>query len=526
MVPKKKKVINAPSLESYFNSLIYSFQSYRKIFFLFLLFFLILSFYLYHLTIIPVFADEAIYIRWAQLIKNVPTLRFVPLQDGKQPLFMWLLAGLLRLKQDPLFSGRFLSVLFGLANAFALSLLFNHLFNSKGKFRFSNFIIPFLFLSLLPFTFFFSRLALVDMALSFFFSLAMYLFLLYWQYPRLDLAIISAFVIGLAWLTKSPGMFLFLISLFWLVVKFFQTKNLKIIGHFLAFVIVVELTYGILRLSPNYHMIALRNKDYLFPLAKFLHTPFDPFFPHLQDTFYFYWFYFTPVGLLYLLSGFLIFLKSRYLKMESFLIFLSFTLVPFLFSLIFAKVFTARYLLYFSLPLSFFIFFLFRQLRKGLFWFFFVFLLLFSFAYDLSLAIKPTRSLLPVEEYRGYLTDWTAGWGIKESAKFFANQAKKNKVVIGTEGYFGTLPDGLWIYLDQTPNLAIIGGPVPVKEIPSSLLNSAKAGNLTYLVAHKSRFLIPPQVAQKKLKLIHSYPKPPDPLSGISDALNVYQVLP
>ncbi len=514
------------SLEEYFEELISSFLSLQRLVLFFLLLLFLFSFYLYHLTIIPVFADEAIYIRWAQLIKNVATLRFVPLQDGKQPLFMWLLVGLLKLKQDPLFSGRFLSVLFGLASAFVLSLLFNHLLTPKGKFRFSNFIMAFLFLPLLPFAFFFSRLALVDMALSFFFSLGVYLFLLYWQYPRLDLVIISAFVVGLAWLTKSPGMFLFLISLFWLVVKILRTKNLKIIGHFLAFVVVVELTYGILRLSPNYHMIAMRNKDYLFPLSKFLHTPLDPFLPHLKDTFWFYWFYFTPVGLLYLISGFLIFLKSGYLKIDRFLISLSFTLVPFLFSLVFAKVFTARYLLYFSLPLTFFIFFLFQQLRKKLLWIFFVSLLLFSLGYDLSLAIKPTRSLLPTEEYRGYLTDWTAGWGIKESAKFFANQAKNNKIVVGTEGYFGTLPDGLWIYLDGTPNLTIIGGPVPVKEIPSSLLNSAKAGNLTYLVANKSRFLIPPTVAQNRLKLIRSYPKPPDPLTGISDSLNIWRVQP
>src|SRR3989344_5804660 len=44
---------------------------------------------LYNLTYLPIFADEAIYIRWAQIMQAESTLRFLPLSDGKQPLFMW-----------------------------------------------------------------------------------------------------------------------------------------------------------------------------------------------------------------------------------------------------------------------------------------------------------------------------------------------------------------------------------------------------------------------------------------------------
>ena len=51
---------------------------------------IILVFYflsrLINLNSLPVFGDEAIYVRWAQIIKSVDTLRFIPLTDGKQPL--------------------------------------------------------------------------------------------------------------------------------------------------------------------------------------------------------------------------------------------------------------------------------------------------------------------------------------------------------------------------------------------------------------------------------------------------------
>jgi hypothetical protein len=68
---------------------------------------------LQHLEAIPVFGDEAIYVRWSQIIKNEETLRFIPQTDGKQPLFMWLTSLSLRLVADPLVAGRLVSVLAG-----------------------------------------------------------------------------------------------------------------------------------------------------------------------------------------------------------------------------------------------------------------------------------------------------------------------------------------------------------------------------------------------------------------------------
>src|SRR5689334_782543 len=67
----------------------------------------------YHLTILPVFADEAIYIRWAQIMKAEETLRFLPLSDGKEPLFMWVMIPFFKIIHDPLFAGRVVSVLSG-----------------------------------------------------------------------------------------------------------------------------------------------------------------------------------------------------------------------------------------------------------------------------------------------------------------------------------------------------------------------------------------------------------------------------
>ena len=58
---------------------------------------------LVNLTILPIFADEAIYIRWAQLIWQKTYYFFIPLSDGKTPLFMWAMIPLLKVFDDNLF---------------------------------------------------------------------------------------------------------------------------------------------------------------------------------------------------------------------------------------------------------------------------------------------------------------------------------------------------------------------------------------------------------------------------------------
>ena len=76
-----------------------------------------------NLTYQPIFADEAIYIRWAQVMKSEPTLRFVSLSDGKTPLFMWMMIPLFKVFNDPVFAGRILSVFAGFATLVGVLIL-------------------------------------------------------------------------------------------------------------------------------------------------------------------------------------------------------------------------------------------------------------------------------------------------------------------------------------------------------------------------------------------------------------------
>ena len=58
------------------------------------------------LTLIPIFTDEAIYLRWAQIALGDPRWRFISLIDGKQPLLIWLFLPFVKYISDPLVAGR------------------------------------------------------------------------------------------------------------------------------------------------------------------------------------------------------------------------------------------------------------------------------------------------------------------------------------------------------------------------------------------------------------------------------------
>src|SRR3989339_157604 len=68
---------------------------------------------LINLTLIPIFTDEAIYLRWAQIGLADPRWRFISLTDGKQPLLIWLFYPALKLISDPLIAGRIVSIVCG-----------------------------------------------------------------------------------------------------------------------------------------------------------------------------------------------------------------------------------------------------------------------------------------------------------------------------------------------------------------------------------------------------------------------------
>lgn len=481
---------------------------------------------LYQLEIVPVFVDEAIYVRWAQVMRAEPSLRFLPLSDGKQPLFMWLTMPMFKIISDPLVAGRMLSVASGMGTMLGVFFLAQILFRSKKVSLFAS-----LLYALSPFAFFFDRLALVDSMLSCFGVWTLVLTILTIKLQRLDLAMISGFVLGAAWLTKSPALFftIMLPSTLLFVPMSSGKKPYMLIKSLFLVAVILGLSfviYNILRLGPNFELIGSRNFDYVYPYSHILTSPLDPLRPHLDRALE--WFEIMgPSSVIIAVVVAVITNVKRYRREVAVL--LVWSIVPIVVEAEFSRVFTSRYI-FFVLPPLFVlagsVVLKFTEKRH----YYASYLLvtvatLQSIFFYVQFFNNPATSPLP--ERDGYLADWTSGYGIKEASRLILAERDANpdsKIVVGTEGYFGTLPDGLQIYLEKQANITTIGVGIDLVSVPQSLVDSAKSGNTTYLLANESRLRFEKPYEKIGLKEIAKYQKPVR-RDGTQDTMYLLEVL-
>jgi len=484
---------------------------------------------LWNLNSLPIFADESIYVRWAQVMRAEPSLRFLPLSDGKQPFYMWLMIPALKLFTDPLLAGRTLSALAGLGTiagtALAAWLVFK---NHRAVFLASAISAT------LPFLVFFDRMALVDSLLTMFFIWTFNFSWLAIIHSRLDLAMLAGFSAGFAWLTKSPAIFALMLlpSLLLLVPKAFSKKFLfspaqLSFFYILSSIFIAFSMYQILRLGPEFQMIALRNKDYVFPLWEVLFRhPLDPLKPHLIDVFNFYLYLLTPIGLLLAIWGVF---AGQFSHWRTRVILVLWALAPVFAQAAIAKTFTARYIL-FSVP--FVVLLMVHALEHigqhtkkhflslaaaGL-------LIVSGLILDVLFLTRPQSAPMHPNERSGYLEEWTAGYGLKEVSQYLRQAAKSGPVLVGSEGFFGTPFNALQLYLNDVPNVRVIGVGVWIDSVHEKLQNSL-ADNQVFLVVNSTRFHANPKDLIPPLKLIASYPKAVKS-DGSQEYLLFFQVLP
>lgn len=467
-----------------------------------------------NLTILPIFADEAIYIRWSQIMANEPTLRFLPLSDGKQPFYMWVLMFFVHRFNDPLFIGRLVSVFAGVFSSFGIFVITFILFKNQKVALFSM-----LFYAVSPFSVFFDRMALVDSTLNMFVIWTFIFGVLMAKTKRTDMAMLTGFALGGASLIKSPALFIAIVLptvfLFYKIkYKIFTRKYLFEIAYFgflfvIVFVIALGL-YNIQRLGPNFHLLSSRTKDYVFPINHLFENPLDPFVAHIFRSIE--WIYIMGPFLIFpiFLVGFFTSLKKYY---KEIIFLLTWMLFPLLVQAEFAKVFTARYIFYLITPIyiiSALSVLVHKKYQKIIYVFIFLYLIQAAFL-SFKIVSNPTSAWLPYSERSGYLEEWTAGWGIKEVADFLVTESNNNpdkKITIGTEGYFGTLPDGLQIYLEGEKNITAIGIGLGINRVHEDLVKAKVAGDKVYLLANSSRLNFDYEFDYYNIEVVKQFEKP------------------
>ncbi len=482
------------------------------------------------LLLLPVFADEAIYIHWAQLIlDDAQRFAFFSMADGKPPLFMWLLSMMLRMIPDPLFAGRFLALLIGLATVTVMAKLTRLL--SK---RSTTAILTVVFISVLPFWFFYHRVALMDgllvlcLALSFLTTIQISVITLRAKktpYKVIPHILLLALFYGAALYTKTPALFaipsLALSPLLaWAVEEDNEQRR-----HSVKKILVSMLYVGFggflggclflfLRVSSFFGALFSRSQDFTFTFSELLMREFRyVILESLPRVVGWLASYLTlPVLLIPLLGLF----YSRKRKTIGILIIQA---MLFAIPLIgFGRVLWPRYFLpvalFYTLASVLSFETILAHTRMRLFGIAMIALTLLSSAVFIFPALlDPAQIPFVAADRTQYLTEWSAGYGNLEIATFIKERHallptnSSKKIVVLTEGSFGTLPDGLTMYFqgdNALPGIEIEGIGVSVSALPQEFLSRANQDEIYYAVNSHRLGL----VNQDNLQLIFEFKRP------------------
>lgn len=466
------------------------------------------------LTKLPVFADEAIYIRWTQLIMDEPVRYFFfALNDGKTPLQIWLTLPFQYLFADPLFAARFFVLSIGLLQVAVMAMTSKALdANKRGQFLAATLTC------VLPFWYFHHRVALLDGLMTLFLSLAFFssLKLRLLMKKKIDRKIIfwtiaSGVSLGLALLSK-PAALLFLpiivLSIFWPKEKTVEQYRKTFISKTLAMTFGTAIGMGMLfslKVSAAFPQLFARGSDFLFPFGEvLLQGKWQETLPNFPT----YLAYFiTYLGLPVLLAYIFGILFSKKYKSELGLLLASGFLF-FLPILLFGRVVYPRYFLAVSIFMTLSFSLLFDELlafveksknlrNKTALALLATLLLVASLQPGInfifySLTNIKTIPFVSADEQQ-YLAEWSAGFGVKEVTDYLLQESQTKSIAVATEGSFGTLPDGVNMYLHRqsVENLYVEGIGWPVKSLTKKFYDRASDYEKVYLLVNEHRIEIP-----------------------------------
>ncbi len=446
---------------------------------------------LYRLVDFPIFADEAIYLHWSEQIRLGQVNPFISMYDGKPPLFMWLVALATNVVSDLLLVGRLISVVSLLG---FVAFVWLHIQKTSSTLWAW---LSTVFLLIAPFTVFHGRLALLDMLFS---ALAVSAVLVWslteWKYK----GIVTGVLLAAAFWVKTPALFLLPLPVISIILL---QRNYLALKQAVMALVTALLGIIMLKVSIWFPFLFSRSEDFTFTIAELLNGQLGHIPYNLGSLAQWLWIYETPM---LLLSG-IVGIGWGIWKKNTMIINLFLALLLITVPLVgLGKLVAPRYYLSLGLILPLTAGYLLWQLSKmvriGI-----VLLFLFvALVWNSQLLTNPYSITIPNIDKRQYLIDWSSGIGIKEASYYFQTVAQQEKIKILSEGYFGTLPDGLFIYLGTVPqwhNIEIVGvGSPDSPEFQKQVAISQT--NTIFYIGNQDRIDF---ASRQKMELVKTYEK-------------------
>ncbi len=467
--------------------------------------------HLYQLTLLPVFADESIYIRWTQLIiDDWQQYLFFPMNDGKTPLMMWLMIPWQFVFSNQLFAGRFAAVLIGLGQVISLGYL-TKILGGKNRTSWIAMILG----SILPFWFFHHRMALTDglLALGITWSMIGTVQIIK-DRQKSKWILLTALFVGLSLWSKLPAL-LAIPSLFlyaWLEPGKINKKLSLLIKIGLA-VLGGLLIFLSLRLHPVFPQLFSRGSDFLYPWQEvFLQGKWQDTVINIPTYLKYFVSYLTLPVLIFNLMG--QFLPDKKQRRIQHILLLSLILFAGPIAIL-GKVVYPRYLFPIvifstvSAALSVQELLLNKkrsELLKGLVGGLLIYTVVISSRFIYYSVTNPAQTPFVSADQEQYLYKWSSGHGVVESVELIKKEAKDKRVSVATEGSFGTLPDGVLMYFHRrnVDNIYVEGIGYPVKGIPEKFANRAKSFDQVLLIVNSHRL----EIELSEENLLQEYCRP------------------
>lgn len=403
------------------------------------------------------------------------------MNDGKTPLFMWLLVPFLKIFTDQLYGARLLSVLAGATSISFIFLILRKINEKKAAYMG-------MFLAIIsPFMFFHHRLAITDALLFANLSIAYYFALNIVKHKNSWSILGLATFFFLSIMSKTPA--LLFLPVFYLTIFFEERLDLKFIINKTIKIslglLVAGLSFYSFRVVPLFSQLFAVGGNFLQSNSvTFSREIFEVisrnsifFAEHLL-------YYLGPIVLALSLP---LFSKTRRKQAVLFLSGIIF-LLPLI---ILGKIIYSRY----ALPSS--LFFICSaaislnnlKSKKILRCLTLLLIIVPSFLFIKDAYFNVDQLQLSKIDRIQYLEEWSSGHGIKEATAFIEELAKTQKVAVATEGHFGTLPDGILLNLHNknVENIYVEGIGQPVREIPNIFWQKAENFDVKLLVVNSHR---------------------------------------
>ncbi len=450
------------------------------------------------LTKLPIFGDEAVYIRYAEDVLYIPHQLFISLTIGRQPIFIWITSFFLLIFKNPVFAIRMVSVISGFLTLIGLLLLSYEIFQKK-----KTALLTVLLLTFYPFAVMYDRLGILDSMVGTIYIWTIYLTFRFAKTLSFFLSFLLGIVLGLGILIKSNTLFgLMILPVSYFLLRFKEDQKTHTIFLWIrgmGIVLIVSQALSLIsRFSQNYPIIANVDHLFIFQISEIYTLPGQIFIRHiLQNLQLIFVFLFSYIPLSYwilLIISITAFRKKSEEKQALF----SYVFIPILVMASFMKEIQPRYIYFITLPLFLFMgegveittHFIYKKFSKPLVCSLIMFLLsicIFSYPIFVSSKIITDFSHAPILLYERMQYIGNSGWGIGDAVNFFCLQvAEGSHIVIG---FYSDEGNTLVRYMSINPYMTFVSFPTVQQEIPRKLYPIAKKLPVYFVRFQRSNFL-------------------------------------